>query len=520
MLMPGYGSGLYGSGPYGLGPYGSPFAVISGQPYFPEAGSISIQSAIGRRSVASFTIKTDDLTYFLEDAQISIYDQNNVRIFAGYLVAPNYNKPGYTLRRYHQLQACDKHRLADKIPVVGSFVGYTGAYIAQWLIDNYLAAEGVTRGHIYDGATIGDNLIIGDTTIIGEAVGTIATIAFDYCKASEAYDGIVKSISSSGVPYYWQINADSTLDLVPYDAIINSTIIDGTQIDEVFNPPSVTRTNPAYRNMQIIKGGTAETVLQNETFIGDSNTQSWPMRFAISQAPAITVDGVAKTVGIRGVDSGKDFYWSKGEFPITQDSGATKLTSSNNGVCNYIGMYNNVTIVTNDAQIALETSIDGSSGIVGEVENIALTSLDAQIQIAGARLTRYAVQSPPEFEFSTLEPGFAPGQLVKVNIADLSLTTNMLIESIQADDQTDGFNIWYRIKCISGPSDTTWVSFWGEITGSGNASNNASAATVTIVTVSKSFAVNISVVIDCTPTTFACPIIGNSTIIGNSLIIC
>jgi hypothetical protein len=493
------------------------FVLISGQPVFVIAGSLSIQKAIGRRSTASFAVKTDAPTYFPEDSQVSIYDGKTTLVFAGYLVAPQYNKPGFQKVLFHQLQACDKHRLADKRAVVGSWVGYTGAWIFRYLITNYLAAEGVTIGQIYDDNTISDTRLCGDTTLCGEAIGVISAIAFDYCFASEAADQIVKSISASGIPFYWQIDQNSAAWLVPYDAIPNSKVIDGTQVDEVFNAFTVTRTNPSYRNNQIIKGGTAETVTQNEVRMGDGNTKSWPMRYAVSQAPTVTVNSTAKTIGIRGVDTGKDFYWSKGEFEVSTDN---TYTGSDTIAISYIGMYKNVTIVSNSAQIALEAAIDGSSGQVDAVEDIALTSLDSQLQIAGARLTRYAVQSPPEFEFSTLDSSYAPGQFVEVSIPDLSLTQNMLVESETLDDSTDGFNIWHRLHLIAGPNDTTWTAFWGEITGSGNISSSADSATATIVTVSQSFSVPVSVSISFSPTTFACPLCSNSTLCSDSTIIC
>lgn len=497
---------------------GCPFVLIGGQAYSSQAGSLSIDSAIGRRSTASLTVRTDAPTYFPEDSQISIYDGNTTLIFSGYLTAPQYGKPGFQKVLYHQLTACDKHRLADKRRVSASFVGFTGAYIARWLVDNILVQEGIAIGNIYDGSTCSDTLICSDTLLCSEAVGVIDSIAFDYCTVSEAYDAVVKGISSSGVPYYWQINYNSTLDLVPYDAIINSTVIDGSLIDQVYNPPIVTRANPVYRNTQIIKGGTAETVLQNETRIGDGNTQSWPMRYAISQVPTITVNSIAKTVGIRGIDTGKNFYWSKGQFEITQDSAGTKLTSSDTLAVAYIGLYNNVAIVADSAQIALEASIDGSSGIVEEVEDLPLTSLSSQLDVAGARLTRYAVQSPPAFEFSTLQTGFVQGQFMPVNIPDLSLNVQMLIESVNASDSADGFNIWYRIKAISGPSDTTWQAFWGEITKTDQ--NSQSSATTTITTISQSFSLGISIAVSFAPVVNACPIVGNSTLCGNSLFVC
>jgi hypothetical protein len=515
--------GLYGLGPYGVGLYGvadPPLAVLDNAGYPIEAGSLSIESAIGRRSTASCTIRTAAPAYFPEDSQVSIYNAASTLIFAGYLSAPKYGKPGFAKILYHALQARDKHWLADKRRVVGSWVGYTGAWIARYILTNYLAAEGVTIGVIYDDNTISDTRLCGDSTLCGEAIGVISSIAFDYCKASEAFDQIVASISSSGVPFYWQIDYSAQYRLVPYTAIVNSVLIDGSQIDEVVNPPAVTRSNPKYRNTMILKGGTIETVTQSETRKGDSNTQSWPMGFALSRVPTVTVNSVVKTVGIRGVDSGKDFYWSRGEFEISQDSGATKLTSSDTLAISYVGTYKNTAIVSNSAQIALQASIDGSSGIVDEVEDIALTSLDAQLQVAGARLTRYAVQSPPVFEFTTRDTSFSHGQLATVDIPDLSLNAQMLIESISASDNTDGFNIYYAIRCISGPSDDTWVAFWGEITGSGGVSSSDSEATTTIVTVTQSFSVAVSISVSFTPAVYACPLCSNSTLCSDTTIIC
>jgi hypothetical protein len=513
-----YGVGLYGVGLYGVD--GSPFAVIGGAGYSIEAGSLSIESAIGRRSTASVTIRTDAPTYFPEDSQIALYNATATLIFAGYLSAPKYSKLGSAKVLYHPLSARDKHWLADKRRVVGSFVGYTGAWIARWIITNYLGFEGVTIGQIYDDNTISDTRLCSESTLCGEAIGVISSIVFDYCTASEAFDEIVKRISSSGIPFYWQIDYIARYWLVPYTAIINSTIIDGSTIDEVVNPPVVMRSNPRYRNSQILKGGFVETVPQSETRKGDGDTQSWPMRYAISRVPTVTVNSVAKTVGIRGVDSGKNFYWSKGEFEITQESGDTKLISSDTLAVSYVGMYKNTAIVSNSAQIALQASIDGSSGIVDEVEDIALNSLDAQLQVAGARLTRYAVQSPPTLEFTTRESIYQPGQLATVNLPDWSIDGQMLIESVSATDTVDGYNIYYSVRAISGPSDDTWVHFWGEITGSGNVSSSDDSSTTTIVTVSQSFSVAVSVDVSFTYTTFACPLCSNSTLCSDTTIIC
>jgi len=518
-----FGEGLFGVGLFGVD--GSPFAVIGGSPlvgtaYNPEAGSLNIESAIGRRSTASCTIRIEAPMYFPEDSQISLYNGAATLIFAGYLSAPKYHKPGFDPGRYHQLSARDKHWLADKRRIAASFENKTGRYIALYLHANVLAGEGVTIGQIYEDNTINDNTYCSETRLCGEAIGVIPSIAFDYSTIAEDFDAIVKNISSSGVPFYWQIDYEAQLWLVAYTAVVNSVVIDGTTVDEVVNPPEVTRTNPRYRNTQIMTGGTIETTTQNETRKGDGDTQAWPMRYALSRVPTITVNSASKTVGIRGVDTGKNFYWSKGEFEITQESGDTKLTSSDTLAVAYTGLYKNTAIVSNDAQIALQASIDGSSGIVEEKEDIALSTLEAQLSVGGSRLTRYAVQSPPIFEFTTRDTGYQPGQFATVDLPDWSIIEQMLIESVSASDGIDGHNIYYSIKAIAGPSDTSWVAFWGEITGSGGVSSSGSEATTTITTVQQTGEIGASVGITCNPTTFSCPICSESTLCSESTIVC
>jgi hypothetical protein len=495
--------------------------TVGGEPRFVEAGSLHIAGSIGRRSEASFAVKTDAPTYFLEDTQVAIRDTSNNLVFTGYLAAPKYKKPGFEKILEHSLSAVDKHRLADKRRVAATFTNFTGAYIAQWLLDNILEAEGVTRGQIYDGSTCSDQLICSDTLYASEAVGTIPSAIFAYCKVSEALDAIVKAISSSGVPYYWQIDQYGKLWVVPYDAVVNSTIIDGSQIDEVGSPPTVTRTNPSYRNTQIVLSGTAETVQQTETRKGDSNNQSWTMSYALSRVPTVTVNSTSKTVGIRGVDSGKDFYWSKGEFEITQDSAGVKLTSTDTLQVVYIGQYPSVVIASNSAQIASDAAIDGSTGIVEEVESDStLVSLDAELNTASALLTRYAVQSPIVLEFSTMQAGFAQGQLVTIDLPDYGINnTQMLIEDISASD-SDGLNIWYRIKAVSGPSDQSWVEFFGNLVKTNQQANSINLGTSTIVTIVQQFSAGMTISASFTPVATACPIVGNSTICSDSLIVC
>lgn len=63
-------------------------------------------------------------------------------------------------------------------------------------------------------------------------------------------------------------------------------------------------------------------------FTGDGAAQQWELSRIPVNIPGVTVGGVAQTVGIYGLDTGKDFYWELGTRNLYQDSGATPVGAS------------------------------------------------------------------------------------------------------------------------------------------------------------------------------------------------
>src|SRR5260221_1398180 len=204
---------------------------------------------------------------------------------------------------------------------------------------NILASEGVTIGQVYSDGSLPPSLTLyPSSTLYPQAVtGIVPSATFVYCTVAQALDELVKSASSAGIPFYWMIDQFKKLWFVPYTAVVNSTLVDGTQIDDGHlsgSPPVVTRANPTYRNTQYLLGGVTQTVTQTETRVGDGNTTSWPMNFDLSTVPTVSINigagYVSQTVGIQGVDSGKNWYWSQGSPLITQDMAGTKVRGTPN----------------------------------------------------------------------------------------------------------------------------------------------------------------------------------------------
>lgn len=439
---------------------------IAGADQLVEAGTLQCQSSVGKIGAASFT--TEGTTNFQQYNQVAVYDQNNVLAFSGYIGTPDetangYNDPlGYHGTLDTAITCMDQTWLAIKRRISAVYLNKTCGYIVQDILNNILSQEGVTRGQIYDGLTPGPFLYPGPTLFPGGGVGLIPQAIFGYCTVKEALDALATAASDSGVPYFWMIDQNKALWFAPYTTVVNSNVVDGTTEDNI----KVTRSNPTYHNQTTVLGGVTQTVTQNQSFKGDNSTTVWILNFDVSTVPTITVNGAAKTVGIKGVDADntKDFFWNEGDPSITQASAATKLISTDTLAVAYIGQYPNTVISQNASQVAYQASIDGTSGIVeGLINNNSLNGTTSTIAAASADLTLYAQQGLV-LTFDTMQTGYAQGQLITVNLPWHKINNQqLLIESVVASDQRDALNIYYTITAIMGPYDVTWVDFFSKL---------------------------------------------------------
>lgn len=490
---------------------------IGGKAVFVLAGSLQITLGVAKRNSAAFTVKTDIYTQFKQFQFVSITDNTGTLIFTGFITSPKAQKPGFQPSLIWSISCIGREFIAKKRVLQKSYTNQTCGSIARDIFTNLLQPEGAYAVLIYDGPTISNSLII-PFTIDGNVLIPQANFL---CKAADALDQLATQASSSGIAYFWSIAPDGGFTFAPYGSIVGSTI-DDTQIDEgeyTGNSPTITWANQNYRNGQYVTGGVAQTVQQTEVRKGDSNTQSWTMGFELASTPTITVNGSAQTVAVKGGTA--QWYWAQGDPIVTQDSGQTKLTSSDTLQIVYIGQYPNTALVYNAAQIQYEAGVDLTTGIIEEiVSDQALASASNALSEGSQLLTRYAQQGG-QLQFTTRQKGFAPGQLCPVNMPYFGLvSTQMLIETVTITDSIDGFNIWYQVNAIVGPYDTTWVDFFSSLLSAqapangGNIGQSTSVSTLVdmTVTVQPAASLNISV--------YACPIIGNSTIISDTLYIC
>ncbi|MGH2505949.1 MAG: hypothetical protein ACRDHZ_00790 [Ktedonobacteraceae bacterium] len=489
---------------------------IGGNTVFVVGGSLKIDKAVGKKSQASFTARTDTRTFFKQYQQVDIFDQNGVLVFAGYITSPKASKPGFQPSLTWSITCIGKEFLAKKRVIQVTYVNKTYGFIARDIFTNLLAAEGVTAGVIFDGPTCSNTLICSNTLLVdGNAV--LPRIDF-FCKATDALDTLVKGASSAGIPYFWAIDQNGAGSFAPYGAVTGPTI-DDTQIDQMNNPPSITFANPNYRNAQYVTGGFAQTAAQNETIVGDGSKRSFPLGFQLASAPTIVIGGVTQTTGMKGT-TGSQWYWALGDNIITQDSSQTVLGSGATAPVSYVGQYPNTALVSNAAQIAYQASVDGSSGIMEEIATDAtLTTASDALTEGGSLLTRFAQQGA-QLVGTTRLTGFEPGQLCPVNMPYFGLVSaQALIETVSIAD-LDGVNIWYTLTSVVGPYDTTWVDFFSRLLSSQAAANSANAGQSTSTSILLSLPASVTPTANLNISVFACPITGNATFASNTTIVC
>lgn len=404
--------------------------------------SFEINDLVEDQSTCDFTLFDFTSSYhFYRGQPISVWDENMNLIFGGYLESVQEQFIGDNNNNFitHKISAIDNHYLANKRRVIKAFKEELVTDCVDWILDNVLDDEGITLGEITP-----------STVEI--------TKVCNFMPVNQALDELAEAVG-----YTWFISHDKKLyfvDRVTYVSPFNITFINNYCSYVKNESFEVVDGNQEYRNVQYIKGSKERTDLQTESFKGDGETQTFTVAYPINEEPTIEVNGVSKTVGIKGVDTTEDWFWSKNDNTFTQKSDATKLTSSDKVTIQYYGTYN-ITVKSADYEaIANRAALEGTSGIVEEsTDDNTLTTKEDALKRANDLLTTYAVEGKI-ITFETFTSGLESGQLIHIEFAAHNLDHDCLITEVKKyDDETV---ITYQVTCVSGPVNDYWVKFWAK----------------------------------------------------------
>ena len=262
-----------------------------------QPGSLECTDDLNARNTLRFTLRGPAATapHPLPGQEVILLaDDGTTRRFAGTIDDPQETLLPAGRWLVGHYTAVDFNQLPDRFLVVETYAGVATEAIARDLVTTYLAADGVTIGTIDAGPTITRKL-------------------FNYRPLTEALEWLTEQTG-----YPWEITYRKVFHLRAPSGVGAPFAADRSTCLSM----SARRPRGAYRNRQYIRAGHDLTRPRVESFTGDGTRRTFTVAFPAGAAPTVTVNAVAQTIGIRGVETGHDWYWNKESTEISQDDAA------------------------------------------------------------------------------------------------------------------------------------------------------------------------------------------------------
>lgn len=307
-----------------------------------------------------------------------------------------------------------------------TFLNAAGDEVFRKIVLTYLSDDGVSvttsgsPGNITLACAVGAN--IGQ--LLDQVVALISTNVTAWYWTTDAWRNFILA-TRSAVSAPWNVsNGDDLLaGQTPYSQSIIST-----------------HNQMANTVYAIGQNTLLNTLIAN--FVGNGTLTVFNTPVNVGAAPSITLNSVAQTVGILGVDVGKDWYWSQGSTAITQATGGTPLTSSDSLVVTYTPETPAVAQNFHVGSLQSQQAIEGTSGEYDYSFSLSQPILPADLLAA---CTAYEIEygmPATTCQFYTLRPGLKTGQLQTIALPDAGIPSgDFLIATIQMS-LLDGLIVW------------------------------------------------------------------------------
>lgn len=282
---------------------------------------------------------------------------------------------------------------------------------------------------------------------------------------AEYFNKEMDSLVQTSGDYFWNVDKVGELTLNERNATPAPFCIHST--DLLFEP-NVQPTNAAdlYCNQVIVTNTIGLVTVNGEEKITDGTATSWNMAYPLYSAPTIVVGGVEKTVGVQGVDAGRDFYWQSGSASIGQDAGADKLPSGYIMSFSYVGQFPDQVKRDNLPEQAARAEVEGGSGIVCLIVDGKNMLSSNAIVYADGLLDRRKHNDTVEVVATTEKrTGLRSGMVVPMFLPEHHINNRQLLVTKVSRTgymQSDGTTV-YRdtITATDGPNLSNWADSLG-----------------------------------------------------------
>ena len=275
---------------------------------------------------------------------------------------------------------------------------------------------------------------------------------FNYVQCSQVF-GELADLAG----FVWYIDFDKKLYF--YDSSANAAPFSLTSTSENWRNMRISRSRDQYRNKQVIRGGNSLTETRTDSITAIADQKLFEFPFPVGTASAVTAGGVPKTLGVKGFDEGKDYYWSYNS-PVLEAAVAPGV-----GVAvalTYKGLFPVLVTEVLSNEIAIRRAIEGGTGVYESIlDDSSISAQSTGVLKALAYLRKYGT-IPKTIDFETDVSGLRAGQLITVNVPELDLNDDFLIESVNIKDVGGVLNR-YKISAVSGEALGGWLDFFNSL---------------------------------------------------------
>lgn len=342
-------------------------------------------------------------------------------IFGGYIdTLTTSSMPGVPNTPYCWSAQCVSYAALARRRVVPpatpqSWSAVTGDSVFRQIVLDYCTDDGVavtstTAPAISIAATVGAN--------IGQLLDQVASLASD-----------------DTVAWYWTVDAWRNFIFTTRTAVSAPwNVADGSDLFAGDTPyqQSIVQSHNQMANFAYAVGSQVLLNTLNVSLNGNGVAVTFNLPSEVGQAPTITLNSSAQTVGILGVDTGKDWYWTQGSAVITQDTGGTVLGLTDVLLVVYQPLVQAVAQSPNVASLQSLQAIEGTSAQYEHVSTVTAPITPTNLlSMAEAYQLEYGSQATT-CQLYTLRPGLATGQLQTIALPDAGIPSgSYLIATVQ-----------------------------------------------------------------------------------------
>lgn len=293
---------------------------------------------------------------------VNIYDDAEPIFFgvAGIPVSPEYNT-GYEKRIYTITCQNGNAILANRI-TNEAYQNTTVSDIVADLFTKYISAEGITLGSI---------------SSIDLTMEVYTAVDYNLQSAMNELAGLSDAA--------WMVSPDRKFYFIAReDFPALAYVLNDSNFEKLHRVKETTKSYKL-RTVEHIVGATDTTSIQTETFLYNTETDTFTLGFPVSTKPSVAINGtdVTSHVGVNGIDDGDNdkyfFFGFNSNVLSYRYYGATPpLKAGDTITVNYRGIFNIRVTAKNEAKIAELAARYGTSGLIEHVDTSnAKTQLDA-----------------------------------------------------------------------------------------------------------------------------------------------